>query len=126
VIRVNKSTFRFGSTPKICQANSPQARVAASSSRNAVGFSSACTTNRFPSPRGGRLQSRSASAPIGFAEIVSDAFPVFTASALTVYSEPFAAQVCSVQPVCSLFGFVPLIQGTAASKSLTLLHKQPT
>ena len=32
------------------QANSPQARIADSSSINAVSFSSACTTNRFPSP----------------------------------------------------------------------------
>jgi hypothetical protein len=36
VIRVNKSTFRFGSAPKICQVNSSQERIADSSSTKAV------------------------------------------------------------------------------------------
>jgi hypothetical protein len=34
-----------------CQANSPQARIADSSSRKALNFSSARTMKRFPSPR---------------------------------------------------------------------------
>ena len=41
----------FGKTPPNCQHNSPQARIADSSSRNAVSFSSARTTKRFPSSR---------------------------------------------------------------------------
>src|SRR6266403_3217879 len=40
-----------GETPPNCQHNSPQARIADSSSRNAVSFSSARTTKRFPSSR---------------------------------------------------------------------------
>jgi hypothetical protein len=34
-----------------CRAQSPQVRIADSSSTNAASFSSACTTKRFPSPR---------------------------------------------------------------------------
>ena len=39
----------LGEISPACRGNSPQARTAASSSRNAVIFSSACTTKRFPS-----------------------------------------------------------------------------
>src|SRR5262249_50425282 len=38
------------------QANLPQARIAHSSSKNAVTFSSACTTKRFPSPCASTIQ----------------------------------------------------------------------
>src|SRR5262245_43376869 len=36
---------------RTCQQNFPQARIADTSSTNAVSLSSACTTNRFPSQR---------------------------------------------------------------------------
>ena len=45
------SDAESGKISPACQANSPQARIAASSSRNAVSFSSARTTKRFPSSR---------------------------------------------------------------------------
>jgi hypothetical protein len=41
----------FGKISPACRGNSPQVRVANSSSRNAVSFSSACTTKRLPSSR---------------------------------------------------------------------------
>jgi hypothetical protein len=41
----------FEKISPICQVNSPQPRIADSNSRNAVSFSSARTTNRFPSSR---------------------------------------------------------------------------
>jgi hypothetical protein len=43
------SGVELAKTPPTCQTNSPPARIADSSSRNAVSFSSARTTNRFPS-----------------------------------------------------------------------------
>ena len=41
----------FGKLSPAYRGNLPQAPIADSSSRNAVSFSSACTTKRFPSPR---------------------------------------------------------------------------
>jgi hypothetical protein len=43
------SGVEFGKIWLGCQDNSPQAQIAASNSRNAVSFSSACTMKRFPS-----------------------------------------------------------------------------
>ena len=64
-------------------------RIADSSSRNALNFSSARTTNRFPSPRCASaiqivrplesIAERPAPTPTGFAEIVGDYFPGFHA-----------------------------------------------
>ena len=54
-------------------------RVADSSSRNAVRFSSARTTQRFPSLRCALV----APTPTGFAEVVSDDFPVLHTGILT-------------------------------------------
>jgi hypothetical protein len=45
--------------PLACQINSPQARIADSSSRNAVSFSSSRTTKRFPARRDAQQQRRS-------------------------------------------------------------------
>ena len=71
------------------QANSSQAQIADSSSRNAVNFSSACTMKRFPSSqcasaiqivRAARIHGcDTAPTPTGFAEVVSDDFPVLHA-----------------------------------------------
>src|SRR4029077_978478 len=51
LIRIRLTTPSLPKIVRVCQDNSPQARIADSSSRNAVNFSSACTTNRFSSPR---------------------------------------------------------------------------
>jgi hypothetical protein len=41
----------FEKTSSLCQGNLPQVRIVASSSKNAVSFSSARTMKRFPSSR---------------------------------------------------------------------------
>jgi hypothetical protein len=69
------------------QANSSQVQIADSSSTNAVSFSSARTTKRFPSPRcASALQIvrwnqslRRSPTPIDVAQIVSDYFPILHA-----------------------------------------------
>jgi hypothetical protein len=65
-----------------CQGSSPQLRATDSTSTNAVSFSSACTTKRFPSPRCASaiqivrpfesIAETQPPTPIGFAEIVGD------------------------------------------------------
>src|SRR5438874_10887304 len=75
----------FGKMLPICQINSPQGRVADSSSANAVNFSSLRTTKRLPSSRcvsaiqivrpSESTAETQPKLPTGFAEIVSDYFP---------------------------------------------------
>jgi|SRR5262245_34475372 len=50
-IQIRLATPSLTKIPPACQANSPQARIADSSSKNRINFSSAWTTKRFPSPR---------------------------------------------------------------------------
>jgi hypothetical protein len=50
-IQIRLTASSLAKTSPACQTNSPQARIANSSSRKAVNFSSARTTKRFPSSR---------------------------------------------------------------------------
>ena len=51
LIRIRLTTSSLEKILPVCQDNSPPTQIADSSSRNAVNFSSACTTKRFPSSR---------------------------------------------------------------------------
>jgi hypothetical protein len=53
LIRIRLVTQSLREFTQTCQENSSQAQVADSSFKNAVSFSSACTTKRFPSSRCG-------------------------------------------------------------------------
>ena len=75
------SDAEFGKNPPACQDNSPQARIADSSSRNAVNFSSARTTKRFPS-------SRCASAIQIVRPLESSASPASGSTQVRVRSQP--------------------------------------
>src|SRR2546423_9942172 len=51
LIQIRLTTPSLPKIVRVCQDNSPRLRIADSSSKNAVSFSSARTTKRFPSPR---------------------------------------------------------------------------
>src|SRR5256714_7657252 len=51
LIQIRLTTPSLPKIVRVCQDNSPRLRIADSSSRNAVSFSSARATKRFPSPR---------------------------------------------------------------------------
>src|SRR4029453_18004006 len=114
LIQIRLTTPSLQEISPVCQANLQDARIAASSSRNAVSFSSARTIKR-PSvlslyghnPKSSTLDIRTwdtAAAPTDFAKIVGDDFPVLhpLQYAVTDCSQPFAARVSSIQAVRSL------------------------
>src|SRR5439155_1561139 len=86
LIQIRLATSSLERISPACQANSPRPRIADSSSTNAVSFSSARPTNRFPSPRCASaiqivrplesIADTQPQTPAGFPEIVSDDFPV--------------------------------------------------
>jgi hypothetical protein len=83
-IQIVLTTASLEKIPLACQGNSPQARIADSSSRNAVSFSSARSTKRVPSQFASAIQivhpeSMAQTQPrlsSHFGKIVSDDFPL--------------------------------------------------
>jgi Chaperone of endosialidase len=87
----------FEKTSSLCQGNLPQVRIVASSSRNAVSFSSPCTRKRFCGPaRHGKL----------FGPILKEIKPMDRASEAILGFKPVMFQYKSDKTGIPQFGLI--------------------